>query len=251
MVDYIRAEFYKVLHRRAYTGWFLVVMLAGVGLLVGGYAFTNANGNSMDFASGAGMLSVMLVMGVYCTLLTGDIVFSDQYKHNTLKNEVSHGLSRACIYFGKFLVSCVVALVLSAIVMAFYVGMCAIVLPHDAARDEGILQYLGYCILNALPLWLGAQALVMLCLSFFKSSNVASFVFIGITMLLPTALKVLGMLIDPMFMTIREYMIATPFDSQFIMGDWAAFAKNCAIGAGWFIAATAAGYLSFQKREIS
>lgn len=250
MVNYIRAELYKVLHR-AYTYWFLIAMVAGAGLLVGGYAFTNSKGNYIDFASGAGMLGVMLIMGVYCTILTGDLVFSDQYKFNTLKNEVSYGISRACIYFGKLLVACVVALVACVVVIGAYVGMCWLFLPHDPTRDGAIMQYVGFSVLNALPLWLGAQALALFCLSFFKSSTAASFVYVGVALLLPTALKLMGMLIDPAFMTIREYIITTPFDSQWVLGDWTTFGINCAIGVGWFIATTAAGYFAFQKREIS
>lgn len=249
-LDYIRAEFYKVLHRK-YAYWFLLAMLAGVGLLVGGYAFANANGNQIDFASGAGMLSIMLSIGLYCTLLTGDLVFSDQYKFNTLKNEVSYGVPRMRIYLGKFLVSCVIAVVLCIIIIGFYIAACWLVLPHDPARDGEILKYIGFSVLNALPLWLGAQAVSLLCLSFIKSSTMASFAFLGLLLFLPGALKLLALLIDPVFMTIRGYMLVTPFDSQFVLGDWAAFGKNCVIGMGWFVAATLVGMFAFRKREIN
>lgn len=250
MLDYMRAEFYKVFHRR-YTYWFLLAMLAGAGLLVAGFAYTNGRGNNVTAGSGINILVMMLVIGVYCTLLIGDLTFSDQYKFNTLKNEVSYGISRMCIYFGKLFVACIMAIILCAVIIAFYLGMCWLLLPHAPTGEGEILQYVGFCILNALPLWIGAQAISMLCLFFIKNSTMASFVFIGIVMLLPAGLKLLAIMIDPVFLTIRSYMLTTPFDSQWVMGDWATFGRNCIIGAGWFAAATLAGVFIFQKREIN
>lgn len=59
MVNYIRAEFYKVFRRR-YTWITLVVLLALEALMVAGWMFTNSHGNHVDFYTGAGMLCVML-----------------------------------------------------------------------------------------------------------------------------------------------------------------------------------------------
>lgn len=84
MVNYIRAEFYKVFRRR-YTWITLVVLLALEALMVAGWMFTNSHGNHVDFYTGAGMLCVMLALGFYATLLTCDMVFADQYKNGTMK----------------------------------------------------------------------------------------------------------------------------------------------------------------------
>lgn len=249
MLDYIHGEFYKVIHRK-YTWWFLLAMLAGAGLLVAGWAYTNANGNDVGFATGAGILGIMLTVGLYCTLITGDIVFSDQYKFNTLKNEVSYGVPRTRIYLGKLLVSCVVAIIACVIIIGFYLALCWVVLPHSAADGE-IMKLLGFSVLNALPLWLGSQALVMLCLSFFKGSTVASFVFIGIIMGLPEILKLMGLLIDPAIAGARAYLLTGPFDVQIKGVDWGFFGKSCIIGAAWFAVTTFAGTFAFRKREIS
>lgn len=80
MVNYIRAEFYKVFRRR-YTWITLVVLLALGGPDGAGWMFTNSHGNHVDFYTGAGMLCVMLALGFYATLLTCDMVFADQYKN--------------------------------------------------------------------------------------------------------------------------------------------------------------------------
>ena len=73
MVKYMRAEFYKVLHRK-YTYGFLVVILLLEAMLVAGWAFTNANGNDVNFSSGAGVLCLML--GVACTARFSPAIWS-------------------------------------------------------------------------------------------------------------------------------------------------------------------------------
>lgn len=250
MVKYMRAEFYKVLHRK-YTYGFLVVILLLEALLVAGWAYTNANGNDVNFSSGAGILGLMLGVGLYCTVLTGDMVFSDQYKFNTLKNEVSYGLPRARIYLGKLIVSCVTALVLCAIILAAYLGMCWVALPHGAAVAE-TMSAVGYCILVALPVWFGAQALVLLFYFQFRSSTVASFLFVGILVALPEIVKLLTAMVSPLFQYVYMALLTTPLElAPNSPWDMGLLGMSWAVGAGWFVAATVAGIILFRKREIS
>ena len=251
MVNYMRAEFYKVFHRR-YTYIFLLVLLACEGLLVAGWAFTNANGNDVGFDFGAGVLAMMLSVGLYCTVLTGDLVFSDQYKFNTLKNEVSYGLSRLRIYLGKLLVSCITALVLCAVIIATYVGMCWVVLPHDVATVGQTLSNLGFCLLVALPVWLGCQALVMMFFFLLRSNTVASFLIVGVIMAVPQVLKLLGAMVHPVFRYAYNVMLTPVLDAApNMVGDWRLVGFACAVGAGWFLMSTAIGVVIFRKREIN
>ena len=250
MVNYMRAELYKVLHRK-YTYGFLLVILLCEALLVAGWVFTNVNGNDVGFESGAGMLPMMLAVGLYCTLLTGDIAFSDQYKFNTLKNEVSYGLPRVQIYLGKLLTACVTALVLCAIILAAYLGMCWVALPHGAAVAE-TMSAVGYCILVALPVWFGAQALVLLFYFQFRSSTVASFLFVGILVALPEIVKLLTAMVSPLFQYVYMALLTTPLElAPNSPWDMGLLGMSWAVGAGWFVAATVAGIILFRKREIS
>lgn len=251
MVDYIRAEFYKAFHRK-YTWIFLVLMLAGAALMVGGWVYTNANGNQVDFYSGAGILVMMLSMGLYCTILTGDLVFSDQYKIGTMKNEVSFGVPRSRIYLGKLIVECVTALVLCAVILAFYIALCWIALPHDAGRDAQVLQTVGYTLLCALPLWLGGQALSNLMLFAFRSAVVATLVAVGVLGALPQVIKLLGMLVNEGFYKLYEVLLTSPLEVvSGAVGDWAFFGRCCILGACWFAAATAVGLAIFRRREVN
>ena len=94
MRNYLAAECYKTF-RRKYFYIILAVCLGLEAVLLWGYWTTWKWGNSnVDFYSTAIMVPFMLSIGLYATIVTGDIVFSEQYKNNTLKNEVSYGLSR-------------------------------------------------------------------------------------------------------------------------------------------------------------
>ena len=101
MRNYLAAECYKTFHRK----YFYIVLAVCLGLelvLLGGCWLTLSWGNpNVTFSSTAVLVPFLLGMGLCAPLITGDIVFSDQYKHNTLKNEVSYGVPRARIYLGK------------------------------------------------------------------------------------------------------------------------------------------------------
>lgn len=252
MFDYIRAEFYKVTHR-AYLYGFLLLMLVGETLMAGGWAFTNAHGNHITFGDGAGMVVMMLALGLYCTILVGDMVFSDQFRHSTLKNEVSFGLTRSRIYLGKLLVSCITAVCLCAVLMIYYLGICRLMLPAgEWALEMETLKTVGLCLLAALPLWLGAQALMIALFFLLRSGTVAAIVGVVIFMAAPQVCYVLAAMVSDAFWVIYNVMLSTPLSQIDSVTDFGAFCvRNVAIGAGWFIAATVVGLIGFRRREIS
>lgn len=251
MLRYLRAEVYKAA-RRKYPYGFLLAMFLCEGLLVAGWAFTNANGNDVGFSTGAGTLAMLLQVGLYSTLLIGDIVFSEQYKFSTLKNEVSYGIPRSRIYLGKLAVECLTALVLCTLVIGFYLGLCWVFLPHDPAADAQTLRAVGYCLLVSLPLWLGALGLVNLLFFQIKNSTVASFAVVGIFLGAAPLLQLLGALVHPVFTALYSVMLTPPMDlAPRMVGDMALLGRAWAIGAGWFAACTLIGLVLFRDKEIS
>ncbi len=120
MRNYLAAECYKTFRRK----YFYIALAVCLGLelvLLGGYWLTLSWGNpNVTFSSTAVLVPFLLGMGLYAPLITGDIVFSDQYKNNTLKNEVSYGVPRARIYLGKLLVSTGVAVLAAVVIGIFY-----------------------------------------------------------------------------------------------------------------------------------
>lgn len=250
MRNYLAAEYFKA-SRRVYLYLSLAACLLGESVLLLGYRLTFHWGNThITFASTANMVAAILSFGLYATLITGDIVFSDQYKHNTLKNEVSYGLPRVRVYLGKLLVSTGVALAACGVLLAFYVGGCWLLFPHTEL-DAATWALIGYCLAGALPLWLGAQATVIACYFQVRSNTAAAFLSIGILAVLPPVFEVLGLLVHSFFSLIRQFLPLVMLDTlRTTAFDWSYVGRCWLVGLVWFAASTAVGIALFRRKEI-
>ncbi|OUN07834.1 ABC transporter permease [Flavonifractor sp. An92] len=250
MRNYLSAECFKVFHR-SYVYLTLLFCLLGEGLLLLGYWLTWSWGNgTVTFANTASMVTLLLAVGMYATIVTGDMVFSDQYKNNTLKNEVSYGVDRPVIYLGKLTTALLVAIVAAAIMLAFYLGACWLLFPHGAA-DGGTWALVGYCLAGALPLWIGSQAVAMVCYFLVRNSTAAAFAAVGILAVVPSVLQVLGILIHPVFGDIRQFFPAVMLDALSTQAfNWTYVGMCWASGLLWTLLATVLGVVLFRKKEI-
>lgn len=255
MMNYIRAEFYKVF-RRKYTWVTLAVVLALEALLVSGWVFTNAHGNHVDFYTGAVMLTQMLSFGFFASMITCDMVFAGQYKNSTLKNEVSFGLPRGRIYLGKLAVQTILSLLFCVVMLAFYLGLCYVTLYRDPAQDLLAMKIVGYCLLCSLPLWLGVQAVCCACMFLIKSelgsAVIAVMVFYVSAYVLDLGALLCGnTALGTALRTIYNYMPSTLLaKSSEVVGDWAFCGQTWLIGMLWLVVFTAIGLMGFQKKEI-
>lgn len=250
MRNYLCAECSKAFHR-FYFFMALLVTLLGVGVLVFTCWLSYHWGNSgMTFQSTAQMVAVILNVGLYATLITGDIVFSDQYKNNTLKNEVSYGVPRVRIYLGKLIVATVVAIVACVLLLGTYVGLCWLIFPHGEA-DGLVWQILGYCLAGAFPLWLGGQGVVMACFFLINSNTAAAFASVGILGVVPTVFQVLGLTLHPVFERIRQFMPQFMVENlRNVLFDWSYVGLCWLVGLAWLVGSTIVGLALFGRKEI-
>ncbi len=258
MLNYIRAEFYKVL-RRSYT-WVtlgvalgLEVPLMTVQMLIG------IGGSPMSFSYGVTNLIILLGLGFYAAPLTGDMVFAGQYRHGTLKNEVSFGLSRARIYGGKLLTQTALSLMLGVVLVGLYVRFCALSLSHDPQADAEALRTVGYCLATALPLWIGGQAAACAMLFLIPSGTGAVLAALGIFTVLPPACYVTSLILsgshgslagDALMAVYRNMPTVLLNTAVGRPVDWAFCGRAWLVGAAWFAGFTAIGLLGFQRKEL-
>ena len=101
----MKSEWFRTFHRKYLyitTGCLCaLVILASVFLKVNEDVMYD-----MTDYMGTFLLSIVttgLSMGYYLTMIVADMIFSDEYKHQTLKNTVSYGISRVKIYLGKLI----------------------------------------------------------------------------------------------------------------------------------------------------
>lgn len=259
MLNYMNAEFYKVFHRK-YPYATLLTFCALAALLCSGFIFTNGGGAHVEFSHGAENVLMVLSVGLYAALLICDMVFSEQYKSNTLKNEVSFGVPRARIYLGKLAVEAVIGVVMSVLVIAFYLGMCYVTLyastPEETLRT---MQIVGYCVLAAIPQWLAALALTNMFFFLVKGSTLASFLAVGVIAVTPVALELTALMVweaapqvsDALLM-IRSWMPTQIIEKAMeVVGDWGFMGKSFLVGGVWIAATSAIGLAGFHKKEIA
>lgn len=251
MGKYLSAELYKVSHRKYPLGFLGTILGLITAMLV--LIWRNA-GPGADFVFMAGALSLMLSSGLYLVVVTCDMVFSDQYKYNTLKNEVSYGLSRSRIYLGKLAATILVSVVLCAIIIGFYLGLSRLLFPLGEGVGETMAS-LGQALLVAFPLWLGGLGLFLMLLFLMKGSTGASIVYViavavlggGILDLFPALMPKLS----PVVNAIQSCLLTTPFD-RLLAGDTNGLIGYAwIVGMSWLAISTAAGLIAFRKREIA
>ena len=250
MRNYLAAECYKVF-RRKYLYLTLIVVLALEGVLLWGCWLTSSWGNeSMGFYSASTLVAAMLSVGVYAPLLTSDMVFSEQYKQNTLKNEVAYGLPRIRIYLGKLAVATLVSILAAVVMVLLYVAGCWVLLPHDET-DAAALALIGYSLLGAFPLWLAAQGITMACYFMVRNTTLAAFVSVGLLGVVPGILQALGLLFHPVFEMVRQLMPTVMLEKLLTAAFGMDYVGLCwLVGIGLLVLSTVAGLAAFQKKEI-
>ena len=249
MVKYLRAECYKLTHRKVYLLGFFAFILGGIAAFLLLCKYNAGEGATLNFF--LINLPSLLMTGLFFVLLVSDMVFSDQYKFNTLKNEVSYGLPRLRIYLGKLIATAVAAVVFCLIIILFYTGVAAMLFPVEEGLTE-VVQYVGKFLLLSLPLWLGGLGFNYMLLFVMKGSTAATVVYMLVMALAGTIIDILEM-IQPKFWeileTVRDCLLTTPFDRMMVTPE--AVGHAWLVGMGWLVVATGIGAVVFRKREIN
>lgn len=258
MLNYIRAEFYKLI-RRKYTYIALGVFLLLEGLLVAGFAFHNAHSFATPFGGAVTLIVDMGAIGFCVCLLTADIVFAGQYKNSTLKNEVSFGLSRARIYLGKLIAQTLLSIAYLLVMMAFFLGLCAVCLPLESGAGfysaSEALTIVGYFLAVGFPLWVGGQAVACMCQFLINGDMASSFVYVGIVFVMDGILELMALLIrggvGDILLKICGYLPRPMLEgAKAVVGDWGYLGKAWIVGAFWVVVCTALGLYRFNRKEI-
>lgn len=269
MVNSIRAEIYKLTHRLYSYAFILscaVFALLVVGLMCYIKYAAAPDVELVNFPLAINMLSMGMPIGLYLVAVGGDAVFSEQYKYNTLKNEVSYGLTRVRVYLSRL----VVTLLLMAVVFVVTIGVYALAslvmlgIPSDAGAMasfgkntaqaiQDAFRMLGFYVLASFPLWLGAMSLALALCFLIRSSNLAGIGFLAIMLAVPAIFDNLGKYINPVFF--RLYHVTLDYMGGLVIStetlDWPLIGRCWLIGLAWAVVSTAVGLFFFSRREIS
>ncbi len=262
MVNYINAECYKAFHRK-YMYLFLTVILGLVAAFMlllrveGLRQSQTAEGmiviQRVSVSELLGILAMSLSTGLYFLMIAADIVFSDQYKHNTLKNEVSYGLPRIRIYLGKLVSAALVAIALCAVLLGGYLLLSCILFPAGEEIVESLRAF-GLWLLTAIPLWLGGLGLFIL-LQFVMKNTAATITYVMIVGFLGSGFMDLLTAFMPSLESaanlVRAISLNTPFSLLGKRGPEEVMGYAWALGSAWLGVSTLVGLACFRKKEIS
>ena len=134
--------------------------------------------------------------------------------------------------------------------VALYVAGCWVLLPHND-QDATAFVLIGYSLVGAFPLWLGAQGMTMACYFLVRNTTLAAFVGVGLLGVVPGILQGLGLLFNPVFETVRQLMPTVMLEKLPNVAFQMDYVGLCwLVGIGLLVLSTAVGLTVFQKKEV-
>lgn len=255
MLNMIKSELYKTA-RRPYVYLVVGITCLLILFIVLLFYFSNYSFSAGDrtyYEHIASMLLQVLSIGVYFVAPITDAVFSEEYKHQTMKNTLSFGMPRSSYYLGKLFTQLIVAIISMAVIFAITLGGAWVLLGvSDGAGAAQITQLVLGRMLLALPLWIGALCISNFLAFLIKSSTLYAILYVLLFALVAPLIQVLGMSLSPVFTQIHEWLIMP----QFGMLTGAETLQNMdiircvVVGLGHGLVATLLGLMIFRKKEI-
>lgn len=191
MINYIRSEVYRNLRNKGSYLFVLCAMAFVIFLNIILFSFAKSDSTfpyantKFAFSSLYTSLQVPMIICVWAV----SIIFSQEYKNQTLKNTVSFGISRTSIYFGKFIISVIFSFIAAVCVILTFIVSSYILLENSGIE---YLTTLINSVVAGIPLLLFS---LVVAHSFYfiteKEINVIGW-WIGIVIVIPTLLTMIG-----------------------------------------------------------
>ena len=250
MLNYIKAELWKVLHRRG-----VYVLLALLLLCTALFFMLYSYGGFSSLAKG---ISVTMVVGMLAAPLLVQLV--DGGTADTLKNELSFGLRRGTVYWGKLCAALLLGLAFCLVLVGGSLAGGWLLLPRgepEKALEE--LALVGFCLAGALPIWCGMFALChMLALAVRSpaawTAGYYLMFFMGQPVLVFLAILLFGVYeASAPFTLFTAVVLPYSLLMPALLDGWltAQYQLWCwAIGLGWMAASTGLGLFLFGRRDV-
>lgn len=253
MLRMIKSELYKTAHRKypyVLVGVMSALILSFVALIAvqrGTYA-TYVHMEDVVYS-----VIPMLSIGIYLVLMMVDMVFSDEYKNQTMKNTLAFGTPRATVYLGKLISSLIVAVLsLLALLAVLFGGSYLLLGVGDATMAAGAVRMFFERLTACLPLFIGALGTANLLAFTIRSNGLFVTTFVAVFALGAQFCDLLAYVVSPIFNTVRGWLLMPQFDavfkSQMVLSE--VIGKCLIVGLGYAIVATVVGLALFQRKEI-
>lgn len=257
MFNLIRADLYKV-YKRAYSKVFIgvcsglvlfySVMMSIVQSNLAGWEAVPTRSEMLL------VYGVLLAAGMYMAIITTDMVFSEEYKHGTLKNTVAFGYTRGQIYFAKLIAASIVMIVLALILAV----VCVVTSWIFFKPDDMALPYTRYFlqfVLIVIPLYLSQVAISVAVWFNIKNATFGSILVVCYTAILPSVVELIGFLFEKqVIVELANIFPNRHFEKFRQLADFSqvsTLAGDYFInGMSFFIVFSLLGWLFFRRKEI-
>lgn len=253
MRNYLKAELFRNFNRIYLWGIIGAIMVCSI---LGCCGLRYINGISDQNLT----LEVVILIGInmisaytYLMGLFTDLSIGEEFKNNTIKNIMSSGMSRSKIYVCKIIESMILMIICSVTVLVSTVIIGYFILGINSS--ESFIKVLQTCLMrgsSATLLWTGSIAFSGVLVIITGSGTIASLVYVGTFMTLENILMILGTYINPIFSTIKEYLISAQLGKLTVESNVSVevLVTTGCIGLAYTVILTILGIKLLNKRDI-
>ena len=265
MANYMKSEFYRILHEKTIYLLTLSIMGLAVSINVVLYLFSAL---TPEFRYGTlryvfGLMITGMQLFYIGAMLVVMFLSSDEYKNGVLKNAVAGGIGRVQIFLGKCIVYGLTATGSAAVILAGFIVSAQVLLGGNSASPLESIYPLRVMLMGVaanLPFSLATVVLTVSLYQFFQKESEVSILWLIIISLIPIAVRLLGYKI-PICARIAEWLpwnnmstqVYVSFSNPQMEALWMhpqGFLKCIIVGVVGIAVFGAVGLIGFRKKDI-
>jgi len=258
MLNYIKSEWYRVLHSS--TIYVFTGIVAGLSFLINIVLwFLDKYDSSFRYGTTAFSLSnfvMLLPLMFYMGLIIVSLLFAGEKKSGVLKNSIAFGISREKLFAGKCIVSAVISICSLSVILFVFMTSAVLLLEPGIEPDAVYITLQG--VLCMLIMAVASEVLIIALLSVFEREIEAYLVWFLIITVLPKVFMLIG-LKSTLFKTMALWMPVNYLSFEVVanMSGWdclwetpEGMAKCLISGAIGLLVFLLLGFLGCKKQEV-
>lgn len=245
MLNLIKAEIYKQMHRSVFYGMTLIVSSI---ILLTEIVLSSNMVNKVFVISQVcpvGIEFALILIGLFSSIL------SEEYKYNSLKNIITSNVSKIKVYLGKVIVQILIIILMGIIFMGVFLGGFSLLNPGDGYNNDMLIRLI-IKIVAILPVLLAGLALSNLLIIAIKKEGIALVIYIMTLLSLTDIIKLLSRTIWSKLAVVNEYLFYTQTSRMSnLSATNSEIIHGLLVGIVSFVILITLGGLLFKKDEVN
>lgn len=209
MLNFIKSEYYRMIHTTGIRVFFGILSVLTI-LLISGISIVETQYHTTSFS-----YSILVSSPIFFTLmgmLTASVLYEDSKRNGIIKNSIANGIPRGKVFFSQCIVSITTATVIMTIVLTLWIFMTELFLDKTGpVHMTDLLMEIPAIYLIAVS---SIVLTIVLCLCF-QNGAFIFFTWLFVFFIFPTILLKFGIAVSAHFKTDFIYNIAMWMPSNF------------------------------------